>query len=106
MREDYRTNLCQTVAESKPCHLANRCQHAHALRELRLDAAIALEKIPPDFKASLCDDLLTTGEFVEIVAPGTFVHPTVCARYLMCSDVGQVIVLRALHAPEPTAWKS
>ena len=63
LRQDYRTNLCQTVADGTPCHLANRCQHAHSYSELRLNAAIALEKIPPDFKTSLCDDFLITGIF-------------------------------------------
>ena len=68
LREDYRTSLCQTVAENKPCHLSNRCQHAHSFTDLRYNAAIALGKLPPDFKTALCDNFLITGREYQVVA--------------------------------------
>ncbi|BDA50054.1 probable mRNA decay activator protein ZFP36 at N-terminal half [Coccomyxa sp. Obi] len=95
LREDYRTSLCQTVAENKPCHLANRCQHAHSFTDLRYDAAISLGKLPPDFKTALCDDFLITGN---------------CQQGIACPNAHNLGELRTLAAIQqnniPPAFKT
>lgn len=58
----YKTSFCVTILDQKPCHLGIRCQNAHAVSELRIEAAVAQGKLDPDYKAKFCDDFLTTGE--------------------------------------------
>lgn len=57
----YKTSLCASLASGAPCQIGPRCSHAHSLAELRVDAAIDLRLLPPDFKAALCDAFLQKG---------------------------------------------
>lgn len=57
----YRTSLCASLASWAPCQVGPKCSNAHSLDELRVDAAVDLGLLPPDFKTALCDAFLQKG---------------------------------------------
>ena len=71
----YRTSLCASLASGTPCHIGPKCSHAHSLVELRVDAAVDLGLLPPDFKTALCDAFLQKG--VRRTSP----NPRACHRH-------------------------
>ena len=67
--EDYRTQLCASIAGGGGgCPLGAQCQHAHSARELRADAAVRLHLLPATYKTSLCTAFLADGAALSRVA--------------------------------------
>eukprot|EP00241_Pyramimonas_parkeae_P003919 CAMPEP_0114253266 /NCGR_PEP_ID=MMETSP0058-20121206/16293_1 /TAXON_ID=36894 /ORGANISM="Pyramimonas parkeae, CCMP726" /LENGTH=658 /DNA_ID=CAMNT_0001367285 /DNA_START=393 /DNA_END=2369 /DNA_ORIENTATION=- len=58
----FRTRLCKYYSSRAPCAHGDRCQFAHGVSELRVEAAIFQGCLPPGFKTRLCNNFLTRGQ--------------------------------------------
>ena len=59
--DDFRTQLCASIAGGRACPLGAQCQHAHAPAQLRADAAVRRGLLPAAYKTALCAAHLADG---------------------------------------------